>query len=93
MVRLPIAVASPGVERAVVARLTNRLKHVIELDDVPAPTSVVDADARAGSTIDRVVADRYLLGCGDIDAGSLLAEHTRIVHEIIMDSTVGWIVR
>ena len=93
MVRLPIAVASPGIERAVVARLTNRLKHVIELDNVPAPTSIVDADSRAGSMEDCVMTHHHLFGGRDIHASRLLTEHAQLVHEIIVDSTIGGIIR
>lgn len=48
--QVPIAVAAPGVERAVVAGLLDRVEDVAILDDVAAPAPVADVDAGAGGS-------------------------------------------
>ena len=56
-VEAPVAVAAPGVERAVVAGLLDRVEDVAELDHVAAPAAVADVDARPRHVVERAVPD------------------------------------
>ena len=50
--RPQIAVAAPGVERAVVAGFLDGVEDVAELDDVAAPATVADVDAGTRHVVD-----------------------------------------
>src|ERR1700722_4623856 len=68
----PITVAAPGIEAAVVAGLLDRVKYIAPFDNVPAPASVANVDARARHVVNRAVSDGDVLGEVDLDAGGLL---------------------
>ena len=69
---MPVAVASPGIERTVVACFLDRIEYVVELQDMAAPGSFADIDPGAGSVVDTVVADGDCLAHGQLDPCDLL---------------------
>ena len=56
-VEAPVAVAAPGIERAVVAGFLDRIEDVAELDHVAAPAAVADVDAGPRHVVERAVAN------------------------------------
>ena len=69
-----------------VATFSDSIERVVELDDVAAEATIVDADRGTGNLIDRIVADGNLFGHGDDDAGGLLADDAQVVHQVVVDS-------
>ena len=88
----PVAIAAPGIERAMVAGFANRVEHVAEFDHVAAPATVADVDAGPRHAVDRAVADRDLLGQVDFHAGDLLLDLADVVDERIANPALGRII-
>ena len=56
--KTPGAISTPGIERAMVAGLANRVVGLIELNDMSTPGTVANTDSRPRHVVDQVVANR-----------------------------------
>ena len=54
---MPETVTSPRIEGTMVTGFFYSVKHIVEFDDMPAPSSFADVDAGTRSIIDAIVAD------------------------------------
>ena len=89
---LPVAVAAPGVEAAVVVCLQHRIEHVTKLDEMTAPAAIADVDARARHIINRAVSHGDPLRHGDLHRRGLLLKPAAARDQTILHQTVGGIV-
>lgn len=83
---------APRVERTVVTGFEFCVVDVVVFSDVPAPERVVDADSRARYMMNMVMAnDVFYAHCYKY-TGSLLAENTDMVNQVVRNLTLGRIV-
>ena len=85
----PVAVAAPGIERAVVARLLDGVEDIAELDGVAAPAAVAEIDARPRHVVDRAVPDGDSLGHVQRDARRLLLHLADVVDQAVFHQAVA----
>ncbi|OPZ04410.1 MAG: hypothetical protein BWZ10_03163 [candidate division BRC1 bacterium ADurb.BinA364] len=88
----PIAVAAPGVERAMLAGGHRSVENVVPFDGMPAPAAIVDVDCGAGDIVNGVVADGDRLGLGDEHAGDLLFDRAQLAHPVVLDQAASRII-
>ena len=72
IVRVPVTVTSPGVERTMVACFLDRIENIVEFQDMTAPGSFADIDSCTWSIVNTVVADGNRLAHGKFHSGNLL---------------------
>src|SRR5690606_24311738 len=89
--RMPEAVPAPRIERAVVARFKHGFKHIVVLDNVPAPCPVSNINAGTRYMVNGVMAHMNPRGKLNLHASHLLFYGTNVTDKVIFYRTICWI--
>src|SRR5882672_1462225 len=88
---MPETIPAPAIESAVVPGFQNGVEHVVVLEDMPAPGTVADVDARTRHVVDAVVGDRDSQRHRDLHAGHLFLSRADIVDEVVLGARISGI--
>src|ERR1039457_881300 len=91
-VGIPVAIAAPTVEGAMVAGLEHGVEDVVVLDDMPAPAPVANVDTSPRHVVDAVVADGDFRRHVEPDTGHLLLRIADVVNQVVRDRALGGII-
>src|ERR1700733_13884573 len=85
---MPPAIAPPGVECAVIARLEHRVKDIATVHYVSAESAIANVDTRARHCVDRTVGYADFGAGGEVNPGRLLLKTSGLGDQAVVDKTI-----
>ena len=92
LIGMPVAVASPRIERAMVATFLNGIEHIVIFNNVTAPGTFAHIDTGTWHIVNGVMAYRNTLAHGEFHSSRLFFHDAEVKHEVVIDLTICRIV-
>ena len=88
----PETITAPHIDWPMITGLKDTIEDVVVFDDMPTPGTIIDVKAGTWTAVNRFVRDNHMLAHRDIDASRLLLEAPHVVHVIVTDGDITWII-